>query len=141
MPFPLKTKPLECAINYDKRKITQDFIRYCKKRFSKKTWVLHPSTSVYKKSLGDYIFNRKISMVENLASFCKKGLNLTNVQKENGILLKNLEKDKKRIIIHPSGNKERYHWPLKKYISLAKKLQKVTKKSCIPLINLIRYWN
>lgn len=110
-------------INYDKRRVTQELIGYCKKRFPKKTWVLHLSTSICKKPLGDYVFNRNISVVENLVYFCKKELHLHHVERSNGIVKKKIIKDRKKIIIHPFGNKERYHWPLKKYISLAKKFR------------------
>jgi ADP-heptose:LPS heptosyltransferase len=94
-------------------------------KMHKEKWILHASTSKGKNLPGNFSFDRKKTMVENLLFFCKSALHLKDVSKENGIEpIKGFtyRKNKRRIVIHPEANIESKKWEGEKFLKLSKKL-------------------
>jgi len=110
-------------VNSDYSEINMEIKKNLKNH--KKNWILHASTSKGKNLPGNFRFDRKRTMAENLLFFCKGTLHLKNVSKENGIKpMKGFfyRKNKKRIIIHPEANIKSKKWDKKKFLKLSKKL-------------------
>ncbi len=113
-------------INSDSSLINQHILKYSKMNFPQKTWELHPSTCKgHGKIIGDYKFNIKKSMAENLKIFCSTNLQLSNAAKSNGIVYNDKLVNRKflnRIIIHPESSQNSRNWPKRKFLNLSKKL-------------------
>ncbi|MEM8727549.1 MAG: glycosyltransferase family 9 protein [Chlamydiota bacterium] len=75
---------------------------------------------------GDFLFNPKLTVALNLSLACRKILG-TPATKENDLPLpkdKTFKKYLKRIIIHPTSNDAKRNWKRKRFLSLARRLEK-----------------
>lgn len=73
----------------------------------------------------DFVCDKDKTIVENVINMCKKQLPKTT--SESGMTIPESFVHKrflKRVIIHPTSGSEDKNWPLKKFISLAKKIKK-----------------
>lgn len=92
----------------------------------------HPNTVILSKFIHpdknkEYIKIRGC-LVENLMDLCRKSLHLNNVIGSNGMVFPQTlfhHKYPQRIIIHPTSRQKYRSWPKHKFVSLAKKLQKL----------------
>ncbi len=101
--------------------------KHAKKINPENTYILMPTSRKRKYFLGDFSFNRNITMVNNLYNFCKTDLKLEIVEKKNGFLPKpNLiyRKELKRVIIHPASKSGKKNWPKKNFVKIALWLKK-----------------
>lgn len=107
-----------------------DLIEEGKSRSSEKVKVIYPypSKRIFQNPYyRDAQFNPSISIVDNLYFFCKKVMNLEKTTKNNGIIAPRqfeLQKHKNRVVFHVSSSREGKNWPIEKFVSLGKKLQK-----------------
>lgn len=116
---------------YEALKPMQRLISYANDYFPEKTRILNP-IATSRKNIEHYNegkFNTSKTFVCNIANYCKTALQLKNVVLENGITLPLLSalthrKFQNRVILHPMSAKESKNWPIRKYISLAKKMKK-----------------
>ena len=116
------------VINGDDRRISQKIVQIAKTYYSKKTYVLFPTTCKGKNLPGDFLFDREKSMVQNLVFFCQDVLKLKNVVCDNGINAPSsliYAKHEKRVILHTWAATSHRRWPLKKFLLLAKKIKKI----------------
>jgi len=113
-------------INKDEREISQQIAEEAKELKPDNCWILCPTTCKGKKILGDFQFDIRKSMVENLQNFCRDKLACKNVVFLNGIFpLKELKYRQcpSRIIIHPTSTSKKRNWPKVKFLALAKILK------------------
>ncbi len=115
---------------YEKLPPLEPLLRAYEKKFKEKICVLNPiaTTNTDYPYWENGQFDGHIPFVDNLYYFCKRTLSLSAPTKKNGIcipthLIKN--KYPNRVIIHPTSSRNGKNWSPKKYISLAKKLEKV----------------
>lgn len=110
-------------IIYEKSEWMQTILSYCQTHFPNQTTVLNPIATARK----DYLyweggrFDGKSTFVDNLHTFCKETLRLSNLTKTNGItppypLIHRRFLD--RVIIHPTSSRVGKNWPKEKYILL-----------------------
>ncbi len=110
-----------CIINADHTSMN----RAVQKEADAKGCLLLPSTR--KKQAGDFLFNRDISMAENLLLFCQEKCSIAMPVKANGLVPKDTlgyRKHSKRVVIHPTSRSKDRNWTKSKFIQLAKWLQK-----------------
>ena len=72
-------------------------------------------------------YDRSDSMVENMTHYCDKILKLKEVTNEAGILIPDeliFQKHKKRVVISPTSSLEKKNWGSKKFLALARRIQK-----------------
>jgi heptosyltransferase III len=114
------------VVNSDSQPIIVELKNYLKNCFTKKFLILHLSTCKGKNLPGDYSFNRKMTVIDNLTNACKTALHLQNVSKNIKIYPQpNLVHRKylRRIIIHATSREIAKNWPAKRFIKIAKFLK------------------
>jgi hypothetical protein len=134
-PFPNKVDDIflydQIFVFYDfSNSFVKEIIVEGKKRFPKKVVVINASFSSrvgFQPFYEDTFFIPILSMVENIELFCKRILHLSVTTKETGWILPShisYNKDLKKVILHASGAKEEKRWPIEKFLSLYRALDK-----------------
>lgn len=67
----------------------------------------------------------RLPIVEQLTQYLKERACFDNVSIQNGLSVIVKERDRSKIIIHPTSSKESKNWPARKYIELIKHLKKI----------------
>jgi ADP-heptose:LPS heptosyltransferase len=107
----------------------QGILEECLKNRRSETTVLNPIATPH----CDYPywsegkFDGNQSLADNLATFCKAVLHLEDVTKQNGMTPPYpIEAGlfARRVLIHPTSSKEEKNWSRKKFLRLAKELEK-----------------
>lgn len=138
LPFPKDDKIDELINSYDIIFVSYDTSSFISKLIEKgkqknNLIVLNPSPS---KKIGsqpyykDAYFDPTINMPENIERFCKAVLHLDKYVNVNNIRpLQHLiyNKNKDRVIIHPTSAKEGKNWPKIKYVKLAEYFKRINK--------------
>jgi hypothetical protein len=113
-------------INADNTEINKSICFFAKNNLPDLSYLLFPTTCKGKNLPGDFLFNWKKTMVENLTDFCSNKLHCKNISRSNGVVPdKNLSyrKNLMRIIIHPTRKSSMLKWPKEKFLCLANKLK------------------
>lgn len=115
-------------IIYEKSEWMQTILTYCERHYPHQTTVLNPIATKNRDYpyWGTGRFEGKRTFVDNIVSFCRDGLHLSLLTKDNGIrvpkgiLSRNFLR---RVVLHPTSSRQGKDWPKEKYLTLAENLQ------------------
>jgi heptosyltransferase III len=116
-------------IFYEKTPWMQQVLSFCLKERRAETKVINPIATPNR----DYPFweeakfDGRYPFADNLVTFCKTVLQLTQVTKKNGMTLPSTVMSrtwKRRVLIHPTSSKEEKNWEKQKFLRLAELLEK-----------------
>ena len=104
--------------------------------FREKTTVLCPLTFKGGKYRGDWRFNPKMTVADNIEVFCREILKLAKTTNYNGCTPPSHlfhRKHPNRIVLHPVSSEQKRNWPKKKFFALYDKLlsQKLDPVFCL----------